>query len=157
MLTTPIIACAVLYLLGLVLAAGWDLLTRTIPNILSAAIAAAAAGMLMVAAPDEILSNAVVSLAVLAGGALLFFLRMWGAGDAKLLASSAMLLGAKGLPFLILATALIGGVLAAFWLANRNLPWGNKFSPQIPYGVAIAAGAIFTFARAGLLAPFYGS
>jgi prepilin peptidase CpaA len=153
---TPIVACAVLYLAGLVLAAGWDLVTRTIPNILAVQVAAAASGMLLVAAPHNLFANAVVALAVLAGGALLFALKLWGAGDAKLLAAAALLLGAKGLPLLILNTALVGGVLAALWLAGRALPWRDKFSPQLPYGVAIACGAIIAFARAGMLAPLTG-
>jgi prepilin peptidase CpaA len=155
-ITTPIIACAVLYLTGLVMAAGWDLVTRTIPNILALQIAAAASGMLLAATPEDLLVNGLVALAVFAGGALLFALKLWGAGDAKLLAACALLLGAKGLPILILTTALAGGLLAAVWLAGRRLPWRDRFSPQLPYGVAIACGAIAAFAQAGLLAPLAG-
>jgi prepilin peptidase CpaA len=143
---TPYIVCAALYVTGLLLAALWDILTRSIPNVLVAAIAAAALALLLLGAPHTLLSHGIAALAVLGGGALLFALRLWGAGDAKLLAASTVLVGAQGLPVLILVTALAGGLMAAAWMAARRLPGRRRASARgLPYGVAIACGALVAF------------
>jgi prepilin peptidase CpaA len=150
---TPAFFCAALYLAGLGLAAVWDIATRSIPNILVAAVAAAAFALLFLTAPKTLPSHAAVALAVLAGGALLFGLRLWGAGDAKLLAAAAVLIGSRGLPLLILATALAGGVLAVLLLVARLLFRRRKAAlPGLPYGVAIACGAVAAFVDTDLFA-----
>ncbi len=71
-----------------------------------------------------------------------------GRGDAKLLAAAAVILGAKGLPLLIFATAMAGGALALLWLILRRLR-RRRASPfdGVPYGVAIACGAVVAFRR----------
>ena len=136
------ILCVVIYLGALMLAAGWDLASRTIPNILAGTIAVAAAGLLLVAAPGSLPSHCAAASAVLAVGAVLFALRLWGAGDAKLLAASAVIFGGKGLLLLIVGTAMAGGVLALLCLAARMLPpSAGRAVAGIPYGVAIACGA----------------
>jgi prepilin peptidase CpaA len=143
---TPAFFCAALYLAGLAVAASWDIATRMIPNIVVAAIAASACLLLFLTAPAALPGHLAYALAVLGGGALLFALRLWGAGDAKLLAASAILIGAKGLTLLIAATALAGGVLAILYVAAKRLPWRFKPAlPGLPYGVAIACGAAVAF------------
>ena len=149
--------CVVIYLGGLALAAGWDMATRCIPNVLVAAIAIAAAGLLLLAAPGALPSHAAVALAVLGGGAVLFALRLWGAGDAKLLAAAAVVLGMKGLPLLIVGTAMAGGILAVLWMAARFLPRRPMACVEgIPYGVAIACGAIIASVGTDALGPLSG-
>jgi prepilin peptidase CpaA len=151
------ILCAAIYLGGLLLAAGWDMATRSIPNSLVAVIAAAAALWLLLGAPATLPAHALVALAVLVGGIVLFALRLWGAGDAKLLAATAIVLGAKGLPLLILGTAAAGGILAILCIAVRFLPWRRKNPADgIPYGVAIACGAIIALAGTDALGPLSG-
>lgn len=141
--------CLVIYLAGLAIAAVRDLTSLTIPNRVAAAVAAAAAGGVLSAVPDPAGWGAyfAVGLAVLAAGAVLFFLGLWGAGDAKLLAAASLAAGFDGLPVLALWTALCGGLLAVVLLVLRRLrpPWCRHLtagSGGVPYGVAIAAGAV---------------
>ncbi len=157
MATLLFLLCVIVYMGGLALAAGWDLATRAIPNILVGAIAAAAVGLLLLNAPSSLPSHGVVALVVLIGGAILFVLRLWGAGDAKLLAAAAIVLGTKGLPLLILGTAMAGGILAVIYIGMRYLP-GRRTKPAtgLPYGVAIACGAILACLGTNALGPLSG-
>jgi prepilin peptidase CpaA len=149
--------CVSIYLGGLVLAAGWDMFTRTIPNLLLGAITIAAAGRLLLVSPGALAEHGAVALAVLCGGAILFACKLWGAGDAKLLAAAAVVLGTKGLPLLILGTAVVGGILAVVFIANRILFEGGKAPASgLPYGVAIASGAILSFVGTNAFGPLSG-
>jgi prepilin peptidase CpaA len=157
MAATPFIVFAVLYLAGLVSAALTDIVTRSIPNVLVLVIAVASVALLLLGAPGALLQHGMVALAVLAGGALLFALRLWGAGDAKLLAAASVLLGGDGLPQLILVTALSGGVIALFLLIARSLPGRSEAASRgVPYGVAIACGAVATFVKTAPLISLLG-
>ncbi|HMA48917.1 MAG TPA: prepilin peptidase [Magnetospirillaceae bacterium] len=99
------------------------------------------------------LTHAGVGLALFALGALLFFLRAWGGGDAKLVPAVGLWVGAAGLPRFLLVMTLIGGLLAMLSLLLRVAPaglvggnsaWRGRLlaSRQIPYGVAIAAAGL---------------
>ena len=86
------------------------------------------------------------------------FGRGWiGGGDAKLYAAVALWFGWTGAVTLIFLTGLAGAVLAIAFVAARmlglrkNVP---KEDRRIPYGVAIAAGAILSAAWAGWNAVF---
>ena len=140
----------------LALAAGWDLTSYTIPNFLSAALIAAfvlfalATHMTLGAAGTHLLAGA---LGLFAGFAL-FALGTIGGGDAKLFAAIALWLGFANLLDFTLAASLFGGALAILILGLRHLPLPAPFSGQswlmrlhdekagIPYGVALAAGAL---------------
>ncbi|HEY7852942.1 MAG TPA: prepilin peptidase [Caulobacteraceae bacterium] len=84
----------------------------------------------------------VVSLGLYAGGVV-------GAGDSKLFAAVALLVGLGHLAMLALATSLVGGVIAAITIASRptralvmlKMRGKGDFGPGIPYGVAIAVAA----------------
>jgi len=94
------------------------------------------------------------SVIVLTAGFALFAFNFIGGGDVKFLAATALWAGSEHImPFLI-TTALVGGGLAAFiWLRHRINPVvaqpgapdaATAAAPLVaPYGVAIAAGAIF--------------
>ena len=95
-------------------------------------------------------------LLLLTLGFALFSLGLFGGGDGKLLAAAGLWLGFPCvLPFLLF-TAAAGGVLAAaiglwFMLSTeagvRGGVLGKAFAPlrpELPYGFAIAAGAILT-------------
>jgi prepilin peptidase CpaA len=151
--------CAVVYLAGLVAAAGWDLASYTIPNRLVAAVALAGAAGLGLVAPDFAMPARflLTAFAVLFAGGLLFAVGIWGAGDAKLLAAAALVAGPHGLPVLLEWTALAGGGLSLSILILRRLQFVNpnrrkpgcvgflSESKGVPYGVAIAVGGIVAY------------
>ena len=133
------------------LAAAWrDLVSYTIPNGLCAVVAVAGltAVVLSPGGGIELLPRqAGLALAVLAAGAALFFARLWGAGDAKLLAALALWAPPQGLTLLLLWTVMSGGLLALLiLLARKILPpdWRGLavLSPRqgVPYGISIAIG-----------------
>jgi prepilin peptidase CpaA len=134
-------------------AAGFDLATRRIPDLLSVAIvgafvmAAPASGVDLVALGRHLLAGAFV----FALGALCFSRGWLGGGDVKLLAACAVWLGWDALFPFALATVMAGGVLAVAVLALRRLPPDWRERPPLsvlaaerglPYAVAIAVGAI---------------
>lgn len=134
----------------MVAAASGDVLTLRIPNWLTVLIAVLFVPAAMVAG----MSWPAIGLHLLAGFLLLiagfglFSAGIFGGGDAKLLAAAATWIGWPAmLPFLFW-TSLSGGVLALLVLAWRS---ARKRSPEapsswrqaaVPYGVALAAGAI---------------
>lgn len=150
-------------------AAAMDLLTMTIPNRLTLGIAAA----FFVVAPivglpwHDYLSHLAAGAAMLVVGVVLFSMRLFGGGDAKLLAAAALWLGMEPLgPFLIYVT-IFGGVLALAILAYRRFPAGALPLPgwalrlhakgeAMPYGVAIAAGALTVYPTPAWYAVFAG-
>jgi prepilin peptidase CpaA len=77
------------------------------------------------------------------------FARGWvGGGDAKLLAAVALWAGTDLLLPLLVVTSAFGAVLALSLLWMRQLAWPGclpALAPgaPIPYGVAIAAGAVW--------------
>ena len=124
-----------------------DIKSRRIPNWLSLATAV---GGLIFAAIDGWSSalpwHAGSMLAALAIGMLLFGLKVWGGGDAKFFAASAAWFPLADFIQLIVGISLAGLVLALFWLARGALKRDPESSgsklPALPYGVAIAMGAI---------------
>jgi prepilin peptidase CpaA len=161
---TSILILAPLIIL-LLLAAGWDLASYTIPNFISVAlllgfvIYAVSAGYTLAAYE----SHALAALLALAAGFLLFALGYIGGGDAKLFASVAAWFGMHDmLPYILLAS-LFGGALTLALLAVRRWPlpqslaahaWINRLhEPRggIPYGVALSAAAIAILPHTELL------
>ena len=140
----------------LALAAGWDLASYTIPNfiplivLLSFALFSVAAGY--TAASYE--THALAALIALVVGFALFALGYIGGGDAKLFAAVAAWFGLHDLMQYVLVASIFGGALTLFLLAARRRPlpavlanrsWMARLhDPQggIPYGVALAAGAL---------------
>ena len=150
------VVCLVVYVGGLTTAAAFDIVSLIIPNrVVVAVFGAAALGLLTASADPSVWGwHMGASFGVLTVGAILFFFGLWGAGDAKLLAAAALAGGIDGLPTLVLWTAVSGGVLAVVLLGLRRLPGSLKErwparcrhlmeqNSGVPYGVAIAAGAI---------------
>lgn len=141
-----------------------DVATMTIPNRISLALT----GLFFVAAWCAHLSladtalHAGVGLAALVLTITAFALGWLGGGDAKLIAAACLWVGpAAALPFFTF-TAVAGGALALVLLGARwygapfaasGPEWLRRLlTPKgaIPYGVAIAAGAIAAFPGAGL-------
>jgi prepilin peptidase CpaA len=139
-------------------AAASDLLTMTIPNRLSVGlvlaffIIAPAAGLSW----QEILAHAGVGAAMLVAGFAMFAMGWVGGGDAKLLAAASLWLGMDPMVLFLAYATVFGGVLAVAILIYRSFPadalplpeWAARLHVKggaIPYGVAIAAGALTVY------------
>ena len=99
--------------------------------------------------------NLVVFLALLAVGTPMFAAGKLGGGDVKLLASAGLWFDFAGAVWLLVAVALAGGVFALLVLVIRSFNWSEEIRRRvvllrpgggIPYGVAIAAGALIAMA-----------
>ena len=165
-------ACLTVFPALLIVAAFTDAVSFTIPNRVSLLLAATfVPAALSVGQP---IGEIGMSFAV-GGGALVVAIGMFaagwiGGGDAKLLAASALWLGLPGAPTFLMFTALSGGALALL-LMNARSPWFRAYfasgpgwlarlaTPDagVPYGVAIAAGALAAFPQSPLLRAFHVS
>ena len=145
----------------LLAAAAYDLCTYTIPNLLPVALF----GLFLVymialfATGDPLPLRSVAmhagaaALALCAGVAL--FAKGWiGGGDAKLFAAVCLWLGFGPMAEYTMAASLAGGALTVLLLMMRRLPiaafvrapWVLRLAdPEagVPYGVALAIGAVF--------------
>jgi prepilin peptidase CpaA len=147
-------AVVALFVLLMVVAAGVDVVRRKIPNW-------AVAGLIMTCAAAWISGVAAVPWSSgLAAGLLalvlaygLYHFGMVGAGDVKLLAAAALFVGLGRLWQLAALTALAGGLIAIGFLVfnPRRVMRGltargraENVSRGIPYGLAIAIGALTT-------------
>ena len=157
----PLIATLLLlaFPAAVIAAAITDATSYIIPNRLSAILAIAfvpaalAAGLPL----QSFAICAAIGIAALAAGIGLFALRIMGGGDAKLTAACLLWLGPVALTPFLLWTAMAGGCLAVGLLFARKLPaavaaagpgWvGRLLQPggDVPYGVAIAVGALVAF------------
>lgn len=136
-----------------------DLLTMTIPNRVSLALVAAFPLAAVLIGLDwatfaSHLGAGVLMLVVGIG----MFARGWvGGGDAKLLAAAALWLGFEHLAGYLLLAAIAGGALALLILSYRNFvppswmlgqAWAMRLHDRkvgIPYGVALAAAALWIY------------
>jgi prepilin peptidase CpaA len=147
----------------LIYAAWHDITTMTIPNWVSIALAVAFIPTALVAGftAEQIgwhLAFAAVVLLVCAG---LFYLNVFGGGDAKVIAAASLWTGMAGAGPFVMAVALAGGGLALVLIILRRMklaspkPWiARLMSPTegAPYAVAIAAGALLAAPASPLLA-----
>lgn len=148
-----------------------DVTTMTIPNWVSLALiglyfpTAFAAGVPLAAVGV----NVGVGIAALLIGMVMFALRWVGGGDAKMMAAAALWLGLDAAPQFLLWTGVAGGLFAVFLLQART--WGQAYAVRaprwvgrllepkgdIPYGVAICAGALAAFPASAVMAGFAGN
>lgn len=142
-------------------AAASDLLTLTIPNrislLLFAAFVALAplAGFSWATFGQHLATGGVV----LAVGVALFALRVFGGGDAKLLAAASLWLGFDHISLFLAYLAIFGGLLCTVVLLYRSLvpagalplpDWAQRLhQPRsgVPYGIAIAAAALVVYPK----------
>ncbi|PTD17363.1 A24 family peptidase [Sphingomonas fennica] len=140
---------------GLLYAAWGDIAARTIPNWLNAAIA--------IGAPAWWLAQGLPfwpGMAIQLGLALLVFivfagcfaLNMMGGGDVKLLGALALWLPPLPLVRMLVAMALIGGVLTIAMVVLHRARRAEG-QPEIPYGVAISLAALWVMANDILTTP----
>jgi len=154
---------------ALVIVAGLkDLTTMRIPNWISLLlIVFFFPAALVVGLPLTTLAIHIgVAFAALLVGAGMFALRWIGGGDAKLMAAACLWLGLEGSGMFLLWTGVMGGLFclallfarfhsrpylagAPGWVVSLMEPKGD-----IPYGVAIAAGALLAYPASTLMALF---
>ena len=140
----------------LVAAAVEDAVRLRIANVTVALVLISAITAAIVAGPElRLWQNLVVFLALLAVGTPMFAAGKLGGGDVKLLASVGLWFDFGGAVWLLVAVALTGGVLALLVLVIRSFNWSDEIRRRvvllrpgggIPYGVAIAAGALIAMA-----------
>lgn len=154
-----------------IVAAMRDAVSFTIPNWISIALAAAflPAALLLGAGPAQIGLALLIGLGALIAGMGMFAAGWIGGGDAKLFAAAGLWMGLTALLPYLLVTAMAGGglavtllVLRSGWLqplALRAPGWvGRLATPgeNVPYGIAIAAGALAAFPESLLATLFRG-
>ncbi|MFN4183926.1 MAG: prepilin peptidase [Hyphomonas sp.] len=158
---------AALFLVLCVVAALFDMNQLRIPNWLNLTIA----GLFVPAAAVSGLPLEIIGGHLMAGGLAfviaygLFAFRIFGGGDAKMIPAVVLWMGpAAAFPFAYYM-ALVGGACALLILIVRRSmpvevipgfmrkPFENKAS--VPYGVAIAAGALLAGSNSPLLADLF--
>ena len=149
-------------------AASSDLLTMTISNRLSLALAAGFFVLTLVTG----MSLAAVGMHLAAAALVLtvtfvFFTLGWiGGGDAKLAAATALWFGFDHLMDYLIYASLFGGALTLLLIQFRKLPlpgflarheWLLRLHDQgagIPYGIALAAAALTVYPETGWMPKF---
>ncbi|MEL6258157.1 MAG: prepilin peptidase [Pseudomonadota bacterium] len=158
---------AAIFVVLCLFAAGHDVATLRIPNKLNAAIAllfipaAVAAGLAWQVAGWHIAAGAIA----FAVSFLLFNLGVFGGGDAKMIPGVVLWLGPAGVYPFVFWMALSGGALVfATLLVRRFAPaeaypgFAQDFRSKgagVPYGVAIAVGAIVAAPMSPVLATLF--
>jgi prepilin peptidase CpaA len=140
-------------------AAASDLLTMTISNRVSLALAAGFFTLAVLSGMGihDILSHLGAGATVLAVGFACFAMGWIGGGDAKVAAGAALWFGFSHLLSYLLYASLFGGALTLLLLQFRQWPLPYPFAGQawllklhakeggIPYGIALAIGALVVY------------
>lgn len=104
----------------------------------------------------SLVTSFAVGLALFFAGAILFQMGFAGGGDVKLLAAAGVWAGVAGVFDLLLLVALGGGVLSVVYMAVGAISLKRRgelvsiwtlLRHNVPYGVAICAGAFYFFVR----------
>ena len=140
----------------LVVAAVEDAARLRISNITVLLVIAGAVGAAIVAGVQFTLwQNLAVFAVLLVAGTPLFAAGKLGGGDVKLLAAAGLWFSIKSAAWMLVAVMLAGGVLAIVVIVLRMFSWSENARQKlvvlrpkggIPYGVAIAAGALIAMA-----------
>lgn len=140
----------------LVAAAAEDAVRLRISNITVGLVLLGALAAAVLLGPElRLWQNLAILAGLLAIGTPLFAAGKLGGGDVKLLAVTAAWFDLAGALKMLLAVFLSGGVLALLVLVVRAFRWSDQSRSRvvllragggIPYGVAIAAGALITLA-----------
>ena len=130
-----------------------DLWRLRISNLISLGVLATAVVAMVLAGFETILwQNLLVFALILLIGTLLFSFGFFGGGDVKLFAACGLWFSLAGAITLVWAIFLAGGAVALLILCFRRVRGKKRgtgrqgksaAAASIPYGVAIAAGAIF--------------
>ncbi len=154
----------ILVFAGCMLAASWsDMTTMTIPNWISLVLIA---GFLIITpfvwqGWSEFGTHILVGMTCFVLGVGMFALGWMGGGDAKLMAATSFWWVWTDLAIYLVFTAMAGGVLALFLMLGRQfLPvrllttdWMHRLfkdEKKMPYGLALAFGALMTLPRSAI-------
>lgn len=154
---------------ALVIVAGLkDLTSMKIPNWISGLLILGffPAALVLGLQPATIGVHLGIAVAALLVGMGLFALNFLGGGDVKLMAAACLWLGLSGSGVFVLATAVIGGLFSLALLVSRA--WLQPYigagpgwlvqlmepKGHIPYGVAIAGGALVAWPASPLMLAF---
>ena len=150
-MTNGLLTEALLALLAIILVvvAIIDIRTFTISNRLNLAVALLAPfywlSIGMSPWPDMAVQLA-MGIGVFALKAIAFYFRMMGGGDVKLAAALALWFAPQGTLRFLVIMSLAGGVLTLAILGFHKLR-KKEGRPEVPYGVAIAFGALTILAQ----------
>jgi len=147
-------------------AASSDLLTMTISNRVSLALAGGFLLLALVAgmSPAAIGMHLVAAAVVLTVAFVCFAFGWIGGGDAKLAAATALWFGFDYLLDYLLYASLFGGALTLLLIQFRLLPLPELMARQkwilqlhekgggVPYGIALAAAALVVYPHTGWMA-----
>lgn len=143
-----------------------DIETLTIPNWLNGWLAFLFVPAAILAAPgwETVGWHVLVGSIAFVASVALFFLGVYGGGDAKFIPAVLLWVGPAGVAPFLVVTAMAGGVLTVVIIIMRAL-MPSGYAPGfgvatfedrkgVPYGVAIAAGALFAAPTSPFLAEF---
>ena len=141
---------AALFALVLTVAGVTDIKSRRIPNWTVAAVIALYIPWFFAGQGGPLALSLAAALIGFLASVSLYAFGLLGAGDSKLLTAVALFIGLGRLLQFALATAVAGGVLALIVICSRpasalvvlHMRGRADFGRNVPYGVAIAAGAM---------------
>lgn len=172
-----IIIFVALYDLALIAALGLlvfscvtDFLTMIIPNWIPVAVLAAfgvafgVAGLIHLPAFEDWKIHGAALGAMFVLTFIMFMARVWGAGDSKLASAVALWIGLKGFMTFLMVMSFAGvGLVVLYFILRKSKADFSALGEQswpmrvkagertIPYGIAIASGAVWTFFHLGYL------
>lgn len=129
----------------ILIAAAWDVRTRTIPNWLNGAIAALAIPFWWASGLDlwpDIALQIGIALAVFGLFTIAFAYGAMGGGDVKMVGALALWLPPAAVVMMLVIMSLAGGALTAAMLVRHRVSKAQH-QLEIPYGVAIAMAGIW--------------
>ena len=171
-MTLPQAALLAIFPLMVIIAGLIDVASFTIPNRLNLVLAAAypIAAIALGRPLGEIGFCLAIGASALVVAVGMFAAGWIGGGDAKLFAGVALWLGWPALASFAMVTALAGGGLALLLLNARAVwlkpyladapPWLGRLTTTgeaVPYGVAIAFGALAAFPQSPLVSGLHAS
>jgi prepilin peptidase CpaA len=128
-----------------VVAAYGDIRSFHIPNKLVTAVAILGVlRLIVIADPSIAIQTVAITSIVFIVVFLLFWQNLVGGGDAKLITATALLVGYNNLFNFLLLMGICGAVVSLAVLVVRRVSSRSKTGLVVPYGVAIAGGAIVT-------------
>lgn len=151
------------FIVLLLLAASQDAVQLRISNILCAAILLVGiVGMVLIGVRPSIWQNVLLLVLALTIGTMMFSAGKMGGGDIKLFAATIFWFNLNGALWLLISVGIAGGILALLVLAIRMASWSEAMQRRaiilrpksgIPYGIAIAAGALLTISSTASQGP----
>ncbi len=159
----------VIFASAMFIAAFKDATTMTIPNWISLALTASFFVVIPFVWPGwpDFGTHILVGLAFFLGGFAMFAFGWLGGGDAKLMAATGLWWQWADATVYVLNTTLIGAAIALGLIIGRKFipvriltaPWAYKMfkdEKKMPYGLALAAGALITLPQSQIFLTAVG-